>query len=371
MRVLLFCSANLNIGSGSEVRARLLAQGLNRCGADVCVVSSGIPEDFSTSGISGMLLDSNKSWEESILAAAKEFKPDIFYGITEAGISDVSNVATSFKCPVVFDLHGIGVVEILELGGGYGSRLSRIKNSLRWLSKVPKANAITVANPKLVSVIERFNKRTVPVIGSTDITTFCPNGPSAKLGNDASKIQVLYAGNYFKWQGVDLLIKAIKKLVEEKAPFEFTFMGSVGRNDATIKGWKSFLPDGKVHFIDSVDYSYVADYYRGADVLVVPRPFMLSTYLAFPQKIVDYMASGRTIVATDIAPHRWALESPRAGVLCPPTAEGLAEGIRKTADSTLRSDLSINSRIQAVELFDHLKQSKKIYSLFNEILQGA
>jgi glycosyltransferase involved in cell wall biosynthesis len=81
------------------------------------------------------------------------------------------------------------------------------------------------------------------------------------------------------------------------------------------------------------------------------------------------MSSGRTIVATDIAPHRWALEYPKAGILAPPTAQGLAEAIRKTKDSELRRELSKNALKKATDQFCHIKKSRHIYSVLTEMLK--
>ena len=41
MRIIVFCTANLNLGSGSEVRARLIVEGLTQLSVSICVVSSG------------------------------------------------------------------------------------------------------------------------------------------------------------------------------------------------------------------------------------------------------------------------------------------------------------------------------------------
>lgn len=365
----MFCPA-LSRQSGSGIRGRLIAEGLHHHGTDVCVVSSDVPASFSAVGIKSCLLQKEKSWEETLVEAARSFAPDILYGITEAGADAVMQVANRNNIPFVYDLHGIGIVEILELGSGYGSRVMRIKNSLKWLSKVTKATAVTIANPTLLPIIKKLNRKAVPIFGMTDVIHFSPEGPVANLGNDKSKNQILFAGNYFKWQGINLLIDAIKILIKEQEPFEFTFLGTIGKNTNLLNTWKNTFPEDKVHFYDEVDYREVANYYRAADCLIIPRPFMLSTYLAFPQKLVDYMAAGRTIVATDITPHRWALESPPAGILCKPTGQSLADAIRKTKDLKFMGELSVNARKKAVEEFCHLRQSLRIYKLFNDILYG-
>ncbi len=370
MRILIFCSADLGIGSGSEVRARLIALGLARHGADVHVVASGIPGAFASLGIGGTPLAPGRPWPEAIAAAADSFRPDILYGITEAGADAVMAVARARGVPAAYDLHGIGFVEVVELGSAYGSRLKRIGNSLRWLSRIPRADGVTVANPELYPVVRAVNRKAVPVVGMTDVSHFRPEGPAVRLGTDPGKIQVLFAGNYFRWQGVDLFLSAIGILARDREPFEFHLLGSVGKRGDSAGPRRGALPDGAVHYRESVDYEVVPDYYRGADVLVIPRPFMLSTHLAFPQKLVDYMASGRTIVATDLAPHRFALQSPPAGILCRRTAQALADGIRRTKDERLRAELSANARSRAVAAFCHAKQTGKVLDLFSGILAG-
>lgn len=371
MRIIVFCTADLRLGSGSEVRARLIASGLKESGNEVCTVSLSVPSVFARKGIESFVPKPGESWGNVLDRAAGTFRPDFIYGITEACADAVVYVAGKRSCRIAFDLHGIGVVEIIELGPGYGPRLPRLYRSARWLSDVRRADIITVANPTLVKVASLIYGGVSSVIGMTDLAHFHPQGLKERIGADASRTQVLFAGNYFKWQGVDLLIDAIRILARDKEPFEFTLMGSVGRSSDALRKWRIELPSDLVHFVDSVDYDVAPAYYRGADVLVIPRPFMLSTHLAFPQKLVDYMASGRTIVATDLAPHKWALKSPRAGILCPPTARGLADGIRATKDSILRELLGTNARKVAVEKFSHLHQANRICGLFYETIQSG
>ncbi len=360
MRILIFSTADFSIGSGSEIRGRLICEGLQREGAKVCAVCFNIPDYFGKLGIE--FYSTKRGFQPALEEAIQNFKPDVIYGITEGLANIVAAAARKYGCALAFDLHGIGVVEILELGSGYGSRPKRLLNSTKWLLSMRKADVITVANPTLVSVAQKMYRNVVPVVGMTDTSHFTPDGPAVKLGENKNSIQVLYAGNYFKWQGINLLFSAIETLIHED--YEFTVLGSVGKTPQLLERWKHVLNNKKLHLIDSVDYGIVPQYYRGADITVVPREFMWSTYLAFPQKIVDYMASGSVIVATDIAPHRWALGVPQAGILCEPTAVGVTNGIRMASDKGLGESVSKNARNEAEKKFDHLNQAKLISDAF-------
>lgn len=368
MRVLIFCPA-IGMESGSGIRARLIVEGLRICGDDVGVVTREAPPGIAETGATIYPFGDGNDSEGDITRAAGSFRPDIVYGITEAWAEAVADAAERIRIPVAFDLHGLGFVEVLELGSGYGPRYPRVKNSLRWLSRIRAADAVTVANPRLVPILKWLNPRTEPVIGMTDVNRFRPEGEAVRLGSGRGLIQVLYAGNYFRWQGVHLLLEAIRRVLDDGEPFEFTLIGSVGKDPGQMERWESRFPANRVHFLDSVGYERIADYYRGADVTILPRPFLFSTYLAFPQKLVDSMASGRAVIATDIAPHRWALGSPEAGVLCPASAEGIAAGIRRTKDRRLRERLSENSRREAVDRYCHRKQSLRIHDIFQGIFR--
>jgi len=369
LRVLLFCGTDMARATGSAIRGRLIAEGLQLNGASVCVVAPGVPGAFEALSIQSVLLSDGTTLGTTLVEAVTTFHPDIVYGITEAWADVVVDVASSNRCAAAFDMHGIGVVEILELGRGYGPRLPRLKNSAKWLRAMRKADVITVANPTLAPIARFLYRHVVPIIGLADTTTFSPDGLVVRIGSDAASLQLLYAGNHYKWQGMELLLAAFRRLVRDDAPVELTILGSAGEALSEGACLRTGIPEGRVHFVPAVNYGDVPAYYRGADVLLIPRPRMMSTHLAFPQKVVDYMASGRAIVATDLAPHRWALQDSEAGILCRPTPRGLAAGIRRSYDSSLREQCGKQARARAVALFDHVRQSQRILAEFEKLFE--
>ena len=370
LRILLFCAADLRIAGGSQIRGRLLTEGLSRAGADVAVVSSGVPEALTRQGLQSWTFSQGLSPPDVLLNSAMVFRPDVIYGVTE-GLADlVVETARKVDCLAAVDIHGIGFVEALELGRGYGSRRLRVKNSARWLTRLRAADLVTVANPTLVPVAKLAYRRVLPLIGTADVKHFAQDGPAVTLGKSSASVQVLYAGNHYRWQGLPLLIQAIARLTKRDDRFEFTILGSAGDDQQFVERMTSSLPGGIVHFIRATTYESIPSYYRAADILVIPRPFLLSTYLAFPQKICDYMAAGRMIVATDIAPHRWALKDPACGVLCAPTARGIAKGILEATEPHLQDQYSQNARAKASNTFSHLRQGERLYEVLSQLVAG-
>jgi glycosyltransferase involved in cell wall biosynthesis len=101
-----------------------------------------------------------------------------------------------------------------------------------------------------------------------------------------------------------------------------------------------------------------------ANVLVSPRTGGDN----IPLKIFDYMASGRAIVATDIAAHR-AILNPDRALLVDPTPEALAEGILHLLDDPGQAEvLGDGARSYAERHFTWMAFSQTVARLHPDLL---
>ena len=294
--------------------------------------------------------------------------PDWIYGITEGVADTVLQISKEVGCKLAFDMHGIGIIEIVELGKNYGSRLSRIKNSYNWLNCMAHANVITVANPNLLPLAKRlFPKAEVyPIFGMVDIDLFTKNGEKLLVGRFPEKKQVLFIGSLYKWQGANIYLKAAQRIQSITDSFEFTLIGSTGKENEKKLSKQIDDLSPNINYFTSVIFENVPKILRGVDIVVIPRPVMLSTYFAFPQKLGEFMASGCCVIATNLPNHHWALGNPKCGFLCAPTSRGITNAILKAANSELQSSYRHIARKVAIEKFSHLKQAEKIYSLLHD-----
>ncbi len=163
--------------------------------------------------------------------------------------------------------------------------------------------------------------------------------PSRKrLGiSDAQKI-VLYSGHLYEWKGVRELALAMKNIDGSRC-------WMVGGQPEDRQKMQGFLDQNKIKNVDlqgQVDPREVRHYIASADVAVVPTPSRdpaMQNYsnakgeaplLGFgtPMKLLEYMAAGANVVATDIAAHREVLNSKNATIVQPDSSKSLASGIR-------------------------------------------
>lgn len=366
MKILVFCTVSLKAASGSRSRARLIIEGLNIISKQVGVVTSGVPESFYQTSIKVYLQEPTTDWTQTLRKAAKDFEPDWIYGITEGAADSVIKISEEIGCKSAIDMHGIGIIEIIELGKNYGSRKNRLQNSYNWLISMTKANVITVANPNLFRIAKLIfpKPKVLPIFSMVDIDLFNPIGETLFIGKNPQKKQVLFIGSLYKWQGVNLYLDAIQKIQTISETFEFTLIGSTGRENETELSKKIDNSIEKINYYPSIDFNDVPKILRGIDIVVIPRPFMLSTYFALPQKLGEFMASGSCVVATNLPNHRWALGNPKCGFLCSPTSKGIANAILEANDSDRRTIFKKIAREIAEVQFSHINQTKKICSIF-------
>ncbi len=161
----------------------------------------------------------------------------------------------------------------------------------------------------------------------------------ARLGIAASQKIVLYSGHLYAWKGVRGLALAMKSV-----PGAQCWM--VGGQPEDREKMKSFLSENKINNVvlkGQVAPREVRYYIAAADVAVVPTPSrdpeMQNSasgngeppLLGFgtPMKLLEYMAAGATVVATDIPAHNQVLNAKNAILVEPDSSKALAVGIRK------------------------------------------
>jgi glycosyltransferase involved in cell wall biosynthesis len=157
-----------------------------------------------------------------------------------------------------------------------------------------------------------------PAVAATIRRSWAPDGASI----------ILYAGTLEPYQGVPLLLQSMAEVTRTHPDARLVIMGGRGdqvddlRNQVESLG----LADA-VRLVGTLPSPIVPACLMAADVLVSPRERGRNT----PLKIFSYLRSGRPIVATDIASHTQVLDE-WSSVLVPPSAQGLALGIRSLLD---------------------------------------
>jgi len=130
-------------------------------------------------------------------------------------------------------------------------------------------------------------------------------------------------------RGVDILLKAVQNLSTSTSNI---LLVSVGGENTLVKKYRQLA--GSLHvskfvkFIPQVPHHKVTDYLFAFDVCVMPFPNTphYRNYMS-PMKMIEYMASGRPIVTTDLPSVREILNEKSAILVKPDDPQDLARGI--------------------------------------------
>jgi glycosyltransferase involved in cell wall biosynthesis len=174
-----------------------------------------------------------------------------------------------------------------------------------------------------------------------------------ELGLGPTQPVALYTGTFEAYQGLDLLMEAVRCVLDRRPDMRLVLAGGEPEQIATLRAQAARLGlEQAVIFAGQRPAFEIPLFLRMADVLVSPR----STGTNTPLKIYQYLRSGTPIVATRLLTHTQVLNDDIA-LLMPPTAEGLAEGIlRVIAEPGHASMLASRAR--------HLAETKYSYEAY-------
>lgn len=178
---------------------------------------------------------------------------------------------------------------------------------------------------------------------------------------------LLYAGNFAEYQGLGELVSAMPSVLARVPDAVLVLVGADSDDDLeTTRRLTGSLPSEAVRMLRRQPRQSMPRYLALADVLVSPRQFGEN----LPLKVLDYLAAGRAIVATDIPAHRTMLDHDRA-VLVAPDVPSLAAGLTEILqDERRRLRLAERAREFAEERFGWLTYVHSVGEAYAKLCGG-
>jgi len=152
---------------------------------------------------------------------------------------------------------------------------------------------------------------------------------------------ILCPGRVSPEKGQIYLVDALK-IIREKVPAQVIFMGSEDPIFGSVikKRIRLLNLDKYVHFYPPQPYDKVPPYYKAADIIVIP-----SLSESFGLTILENMALGNVVVASDVGGVPDLIENGKTGLLVPPAdPQKLADAIILTlTDDNLQKEIRKNA----------------------------
>jgi len=164
-----------------------------------------------------------------------------------------------------------------------------------------------------------------------------------------NKIIILYAGTLYEQKGVDILIKAVRKL--NRPDLKLVIAGGT-INDKEVDNYKKIAGDETI-FLGKIPMSQTPELVAACDIYVVPTKDTLYTRAEIPAKIFEPMMLEKAIIASDISDVPKFLDNGNCGLLVPPNnIEMLASALDKLInDKSLREHFGRKAKQRYLEKF--------------------
>jgi PEP-CTERM/exosortase A-associated glycosyltransferase len=146
----------------------------------------------------------------------------------------------------------------------------------------------------------------------------------------ADRIVLGFAGSFYGYEGLDLLIEAATMLLPRGVDIAVLLVGG-GPQEAALRALaaRCGLAE-RVVFTGRVPHNEIQRYYDLIDILAYPRRRMRLTDIVTPLKPLEAMAQGRMFVASDVGGHRELVRHDETGFLFPAgDAAALADTIER------------------------------------------
>lgn len=221
-------------------------------------------------------------------------------------------------------------------------------------------------------------KKIVYVTGAADMTNFKPNSTGRKLVREKyglkDSVVIGYVGTFAKWHGLEELIEASAKVLEQFSDARFLMVGPYFQY-AKETAQKRGISESYV-FTGPVFYSDVPDYINAADILVAPynpvRWELRRKYgMTSPLKVFEYMACAKPIITTSVTPIDQVVQNEKTGVLVPPgDPMALAEAIINLIEKPeLRERIGKAARQEVRNHYSWKAFSCRLEKILDEVLR--
>jgi glycosyltransferase involved in cell wall biosynthesis len=173
---------------------------------------------------------------------------------------------------------------------------------------------------------------------------------------------LLFVGRLSKQKNIPLLIHAFKKVLDKKYNVRLHIVGSGEEKENLIKIINDYGLNKQIIMHGGLSWEKVQKLYSMYDLFILP-----SIEEAFGMVLIEAMAYGLPIIASDIPGLRNVIENGKTGLLVKPSVDNFALGIEKMIRNPDLSNKFINNGFNEVKKYDWNVIISQIEHLYREV----
>lgn len=280
------------------------------------------------------------------------------------------------RSPLVVEIRDLWPAAIIELGVLTNRTVIRILEILElWIYRVATHIIVVTESFKANLISRGVNANKISVVtNGVDLDYYSP-GPKVTIVEEEleckGKVLILYIGAHGVSQGLETVILAADKLRSYEGII-FGFVGE-GADKERLQRLASNLKLSNVRFLPAQPKERMPDFYRTADICLVPLRNVPLFRTFIPSKMFEIMACARPIVASLEGEAGQILERSRGAVVVPPEDPArLAEAILVlAADEQLRGRMGRSAAYFVAQNYSRTKLAADYELILHSIISGG
>jgi len=197
-----------------------------------------------------------------------------------------------------------------------------------------------------------------------DLNLFRPRKGNIDHENLEKNVKILYVGRLNEIKGLDYLVKSFKEINQNYPRSRLQLVGDGPTKDDLKREIDDLGVNDSVEFKGHVEYEELPDHYVSADIFILP-----SISEGLSNVLMEAMACGLPVVATDVGGNRELIKEERGGYLvAPKSSSELVERIEKLIENPeLREEMGYFNR-RYVERYEQEKILREKSELLENLL---
>jgi phosphatidylinositol alpha-mannosyltransferase len=366
MRVVLACPYAWDAPGGVQVHVRGLADALSGNGHDVAIVTPssgstaepdvvvvGRPVRMPYGGKVAPICASRSSWRR-VREALRVFEPDVVHVHEPFSPSTAMFAALSSPVPVAATFHAFhDRSRLLEIAAPVLRRVAR---------HIDAPIAVSEAAATFVADIVPGD---VDVIGNgVDVARFA--GASDRPEGIPEGRIMLWASRLDPQKGFRIAVRAFERLARRFDDLSFVVVGAGADADA-VEAVPRNVRD-RIVMVGAIANRNLHAYHAVADVYVAPA----TGHESFGVILVEALAAGVPVVATDIPGYREVIHDTVDGVLVPPGDDrALADGVARVLDDPRLAERLADAGRTRAAAFSWESLTPRIEAVYRRITQAT
>jgi glycosyltransferase involved in cell wall biosynthesis len=252
------------------------------------------------------------------------------------------------------------------------------------LERIRRLEIATLARCDAVVCVSRVTKGYLASLGAPSRKIeVIPNGvdPGAFAATprrplDGRPAELLYLGTLADWQGIGTLVEALPRILERRAArLRVVGRGRSRQRKDLQKRLRKLGLEESVVVEPGVPHHEVPSVIAAADVCLAPLSYNERNVVqgCCPLKVLEYLACGRPVVASNLPVVRELVREERDALLVPPDApEALAAAVlRLLADPKLAARIAERGRRRVGDAFTWKRAQKRLLKLYQRLLAAG